>query len=180
MLRPKNKGVGPEPCFMAGCLSHGGSLKQLIKCSNVPHNKHLSLLFYFVSFSRLLFLGTHNRILTVTVTLSYSWRTLHKILCSKETFQIFSANQSLKPRPFKFLPAFRSIVIHRYEGNFDPLHFSQLITRFRTTDQSKSNAVISLVRILIVLEYEGALESWKKLKWSQPECLHQLKELNSI
>ena len=27
MLRPKNKGVGPEPCFMTGCLSRGGSLK---------------------------------------------------------------------------------------------------------------------------------------------------------
>jgi hypothetical protein len=27
MLRPKNKGVGPKPCFMAGCLSRGGSLK---------------------------------------------------------------------------------------------------------------------------------------------------------
>ena len=29
MLRPKNKGVGLEPCFMAGCLSRGGSLKFL-------------------------------------------------------------------------------------------------------------------------------------------------------
>ena len=29
MLRPKNKGVGPKPCFMAGCLSRGGSLKKL-------------------------------------------------------------------------------------------------------------------------------------------------------
>ena len=27
MLRPKNKGVGPKPCFMTGCLSRGGSLK---------------------------------------------------------------------------------------------------------------------------------------------------------
>ena len=114
-----------------------------------------------------------NLILTVSVTLSYSWRTHHKILCSKEIFQIFCANQSLRPRPFKFLPAFRSIVVHRYEGYFDLPHFSQLITRFRT-------AVISLVEILIVLEYDGALESRKKLKWSQPECLHQLKELNSI
>ena len=114
-----------------------------------------------------------NLILTISVTLSYSWRTHHKILCSKEIFQIFCANQSLRPRPFKFLPAFRSIVVHRYEGYFDLPHFSQLITRFRT-------AVISLVEILIVLEYDGALESRKKLKWSQPECLHQLKELNSI
>jgi hypothetical protein len=29
MLRPKNKGVGPKPCFMAGCLSRGGSLNRL-------------------------------------------------------------------------------------------------------------------------------------------------------
>ena len=29
LLRPKNKGGGPKPCFMVGCLSRGGSLKYL-------------------------------------------------------------------------------------------------------------------------------------------------------
>ena len=30
LLRPKNKGGGPKPCFMVGCLSRGGSLNPLV------------------------------------------------------------------------------------------------------------------------------------------------------
>ena len=60
MLSPKNKGVGPEPCFMAGCLSRGGSLKRAIwhiflsleifAEFILPSNSSLRKFYLFISF----------------------------------------------------------------------------------------------------------------------------------
>ena len=60
MIRSKNRGVGPKPCFMVGCLSRGGSLKTL-PLSIVPIKRQVENFMTILKMSQYSFMGLLRR-----------------------------------------------------------------------------------------------------------------------
>ena len=81
----------------------------------------------------------------------------------------------LKPRTFKFyVLAFRHTVLRQCNGNFDLLHFFQpiilqsyILTGLLSCDWLKKALEKSVEgqNFHHKAAYDGALESWKKVKW---------------